>query len=357
MCICTYQREELLKTLLKDLAQQSILPGFIVIVDGAPGTGRVCHALSESTAFGLCPPHYIPSNHGNLAYQRYLGWRIARAHNAKFLLYLDDDLRIPEPYSISRLLEPLQNSSVVGCTGPILYPEDRESNADPAGQDRARFNKRKAPLLVLLFGTSRRMAPGSLTPTGQRCPPEPPESATHDIYWLRGGVMACRMDALTEDSFSESLFSLSELGYGHGEDTLFSLRLASKGRLRYVPGARFLHPCADRPKAYATHARKMGYGVAYSRRLINDNYRWPESPTFSDRFDLLKSYTGTALLCIMRAIRNPSPHRFVYAGGYMIGAFKGVFMPPTQKRLTPLIDWQKDAEAALNAQLQFGLES
>ena len=169
--------------------------------------------------------------------------------------------------------------------------------------------------------------------------------------------MACRMDSLTENCFSEDLFALSEVGFGHGEDTLLSRRLASKGRLLFVSGARFLHPCADPPKAYATWAGKMGCGAGYSRRLLNDNHRWPDAPTLADRFALWKSYTGNTVLNVFRALRSPKAHRFSYAWGYFCGAFKGVFLPPSHQRLTPQIDWQKDAEIALSQRVDITLKS
>jgi hypothetical protein len=91
----------------------------------------------------------------------------------------------------------------------------------------------------------------------------------------------------------------------------------------------------------------MGFGVAYSRRLLNDNYRWPETPRISDRIALLKSYFGTALLEWFRALRTPKAHRFAYAWGYTVGAVKGVFSSPRASRLTPEIDWTRDAERTL----------
>jgi len=359
VCICTYRREQLLLTLLRDLTQQRSLPEHVVIVDGDPRNGKVLNALKEIASVCSFELHYLPSNHGNLAYQRYLGWRAAREERIGLLLYLDDDLRITDPESISRLLQPLRDGrpSVVGCTGDIQFPEDREGDADPAVQDRVHFNKSKTPLIVKLFGAARRMPPGGLSPSGQRSLPAISSSGTADVQWLRGGVMACKMDSLTEDCFSDDLFALSELGFGHGEDTLLSRRLASKGKLVFVSDAPFLHPCADTPKAYATRAREMGYGAAYSRRLLNDNYRWPKHPTASDRFVLLKSSAGTSLLCLLRALGNPRSHRFAYARGYFVGALQGIFMPPRHKRLTPRIDWQKDAAAATSLRVTLSSKS
>jgi glycosyltransferase involved in cell wall biosynthesis len=351
LCICipTYKRSHLLKLLVEDLARQRCRPETLVIVDGDSGSREVAKMLDRIARRTGPRIHYVASNHANLAYQRYLGWKVAQREKAAILLYLDDDLRLEQGDGVAYLVAPLaeKERGVVGCTSRIVYPEDREGQYGKALADRAAQAKAKRSLLVRWFGNSRKVMPGSLSPAGHRCPPENGPSRHSRVQWLRGGVMACRMDALSEDCFSQDLFALSEIGYGHGEDTVLSLRLAAKGELAFVHSAEFLHPCADAPKAYATRARKMGFGVAYSRRLLNDNYRWPQNPKISDRLALFKSYLGTALLQWFRALRAPKAHRFAYAWGYTLGAVKGIFSPPRASRLMPEVDWVADAERTL----------
>ena len=355
ICIPTYRRANLLKLLLEDLASQSCRPEIFIIIDGDPQSNEVRQSLDE-LATGTDPltptlpkVRYVASSHANLPYQRYLGWRVAQEENAEILLYLDDDLRVNQADALAELMTPLayNEAGVVGCTARIVYPEEREGQYGKALADRAAHAKTRPSLLVRWFGSSRKVIPGSLSPSGHRCPPEIGSSKQTRVQWLRGGVMACRMDALNEDCFSRDLFALAEVGYGHGEDTLLSLRLGAKGELAFVHSASFLHPCADAPKAYATHARKMGFGVAYSRRLLNDNYRWPEGPKLRDRIALLKSYLGTALLQWIRTLKAPKAHRLAYAWGYTVGAVKGILVPPRASRLTPGIDWGADAERNL----------
>lgn len=352
LCICipTYKRPHLLKLLLEDLARQLRRPETLIIVDGDSGSGEVAKMLDCIASRTGLRVRYVASNHANLAYQRYLGWKVAQAEKAGILLYLDDDLRLEQVDAVAELVAPLAGKErcVVGCTSRITYPADREGQYGKALADRAAQAKAK-PLLVRWFGSSRKVMPGSLSPAGHRCPPETSSVGWTRVHWLRGGVMACCMDALSEECFSHDLFALSEMGYGHGEDTLLSLRLAAKGELAFVHSAEFLHPCADAPKAYVTGACKMGFGVAYSRRLLNDNYRWPAKPRISDRLALFKSYLGNALLQWFRALKAPKAHRFAYAWGYTLGAVKGIFSPPRASRLMPEVDWIADAERTLAA--------
>src|SRR5438045_3007399 len=123
-----------------------------------------------------------------------------------------------------------------------------------------------------MFRQTTRTWPSSDTSVGRQQARQLLEcSSTWTMTCELNNVMPCRMDALTEDCFSPDLFGLAEHGFGHGEDTLLSRRLGSKGGLVFVSSASFLHPCTDAPKAYSTRARKMGFGTAYSRRLLNDN--------------------------------------------------------------------------------------
>ena len=71
ICICTYKRPELLSLLIDDIFGQSIIPDQLIIVDGDPSSGRVISILATNPC--LTEIYYLPSNHGNLPYQRYLG--------------------------------------------------------------------------------------------------------------------------------------------------------------------------------------------------------------------------------------------------------------------------------------------
>jgi hypothetical protein len=273
---------------------------------------------------------------------------------------LDDDLRITDPNSLKHLIAPMlpSSSEVVGCTGEIRFGDlEHIGEGEHSVRDRHEFSRKPRSTLVKLFGSSRGLHPGDLTASGHRCPPDRSAGLQVPVHWLRGGVMAYRMSALDEQCFSTTLFSTYETRCGRGEDTLLSRRMASRGRLLMVFDAVFEHPNMDGPKAYTIQSFGMGKAAAYSRRLLNDNYRWPAAPTLDDRLALWKSYVGTTMLNVIRALRSPKAHRFAFAWGYFLGACKGVFQPPSHLRLTPHIDWQKDAAAALSQQMHLALKS
>lgn len=348
LCIATRGRPGPLRRLLSDLSRQSAQPNRLVIVDAEPESGEALAVLEDHR---LCPRTraiYIPSNHKNLPYQRYLGWRVA--HGCDWLLYLDDDLRLPQTDAIERILEPLRDgppfpagvtADITGCLGG---EESRKARSQAAGASFARA----AGLLVRAFGASRATPPGGLTPTGERRPLAVTGQSLGDVEWLRGGVMAFSLRALTRDCFSEDVFALHHAGCGLGEDTILSRRAGSRGRLLLAGSVRVEHPDSGRSETYPTEGFAAGYAASYSRRLINDNYRAFNPPQWTDRLALLKSYAGRGVLHLARAGIAIEWQAWSYAIGYAWGAIRGVLYGPNPRRCSPEIHWWADAEKALS---------
>lgn len=348
--IPTYRRTELLRLLLQDLAAQTCSPNNVIVVDGDPGSGKVVEMLRNEHGNARQKYIYVPSNHANLAYQRFLAWSVAVRKCRGIILYLDDDMRISKPSAVDLLLAPIRGSenNIVGVTGSIIFGDAKGvPDENHLLKDRYLGNSRGTGGLAKCFGSGRNLAPGSLTPSGHRVPPTNSRQAC-TVQWLRGGVMAISLAALTRECFSEDLFALSEIGCGHGEDTFLARRLCNFGNLALVPDAEFLHPNADTPKAYAINARRMGWGIAWSRRLLNDNYRWPKRPTILDRVSLIRSYAGNILLNAVSALRSRKLQRLNYLLGYSCGAARGVWQSPANSLLSPAIDWDGDCRAAIS---------
>lgn len=343
-CVCTYKRPSLLSALLQNIALQSIVPNFIIVVDGDPQSYQVIKVLAEWQEKVNIPAFYIPSNHPNLAYQRYLGWRAARLQGAPFLLYLDDDLRIQQCDAIEKTLAPFEcDPGVVAVTAKIVMGDGATSNKDSG-----------SPAFLQNFYASRRFPAGSLTPAGDRILPPEDGRDYSPVEWLRGGVMAFRMDALSQDCFSEDLFALTHIQWGKGEDTFLARRVLRRGKILYAACAEFLHPGEDAPKSYPTDAFRKARAVAYSRRLLNNVYRGDVPPRVSDRLYLLRHYLSNMLLAWGRVLKSRYSFYLQYALGYTLGAFYGIFRNPTARYLTPDIDWWTDAEDALSQAEKMG---
>lgn len=345
VCIPTYRRPQLLRQLLSDLNGQTIPIDRLIVVDGHP-SGEVA-AMLATAARAARELRYVPSNHANLPYQRFVGWKAAAG--AKWLLYLDDDMRLRYPDSMERLIRPLQapRGRVVGTTSEFEGAAAASSAPDNSIH-RARGLLDGLRRSVGRWGSSRRVAPGDLTPAGHRRPLVDRNKPYERVGCLRGGAMAFRMSAITVDCFCDALFAMSQHGWGLGEDTLLSRHVGSRGVLLTALRAGFIHPEGDRTVAYRHKPFGRGYATAYSRRLLNDHFRGFEPPRPADRLALAKSLAAHTLLAWFTAMRCGNPHAARFASGYTLGAIRGLLQPPTSQRLCPQIDGRVDAEAALS---------
>jgi glycosyltransferase involved in cell wall biosynthesis len=346
VCIPTYRRPQLLRQLLHDLGRQTVSIDRLIIVDGDPASGEVPRTVAAALyrARELC---YVPSNHANLPYQRFLGWKAAAG--AKSLLYLDDDLRLLHPGCVERLIRPLRagRGRVVGTTAEF-EGLSAKPNADESASRRVPAAVALVMKLARRFGCSRRIVPGELSPAGHRRPPADRNKPYAVVGCLRGGAMAYRMSAITLECFCDALFAMSEHGWGLAEDTLLSRRIGSRGVLLTAFRAGFLHPEGDRTVAYRRTAFGRGYATAYSRRLLNDHYRGFKPPHGADRLALAQSYSANALLAWLHALSRADARAGAFASGYTLGAVRGLLQGPTSGRLCPRIDWRADAEIALS---------
>lgn len=346
--ICTYKRPATLMKLIGDLLLQTAKPEKLIIVDGDPGSGEVKRHLKELGVWPGLNFFYIGSRYANLAYQRYLGWLAARRHKTRHLVYFDDDLRLLDADILETLVVKLARDGLAGLTAETLtgsperfadyeiLREQREGKMDFF----SRFGMR--------FGSGGSLTPGSLSPSGTRIQ-LPEGQAAVDTVWLYGRVMAYDLRYLTQECFSEDLFALTHVRCGLGEDTFLSHRVAAKGRLQLLRGLKILHPDDDLPNSYPIRSYSFGYASAYSRRLLNDDYRFPREPFWKDRAALLYAYLGNVLVALARFLFSPSLQRINFLRGYFMGALKGLFVKPTARNLSPGIAWFKDADSDLLA--------
>jgi len=348
--IATYQRVSLLCSLLEDIARQTVQPEGVIIVDGDPASGEVLAMLKALQPALQMALHYIPSNHGNLSYQRYLGWKSASNYNPEFMIYFDDDIRLPEKDTLAKLIDVFDNPEIVGATAKTITGSLSKFNEEPAIAELR--VKRRPNRMVDLLGDARKYDPGGYTPVGNRIMPAETIQPISEVHWLQGRVMAYRMDAVTSDCFLEDLFALTHIRCGLGEDSILSRQIGKNGKLVMVNGLTIEHPDDAMPNSYPIKAYSLANATAYSRRFLNDHYRITEPPHLADRVALLKSYLGNNLINFARAVAHPRRHRWAYAWGYLRGSLRGLLQKPTAKNLTPEIDWWLDAEDALRGQVR-----
>lgn len=338
--IPTFRRSGLLMALLSDLFKQTKLPGKIIVVDGDPSDEGTKSVLRKGVTTAPCQIIYIPSNHANAPYQRYLG--ALAASDSQWLVFFDDDLRLHQTDAIDKLIAPLcwEDRRVVGISPRITFP---------SRQHISQQHWSKTTRLKKWLGASRKQPSGGLSPTGNRISPVDQGEPYTRVQWLYGGVMAYSTSQLLGEIYMPDAFAMSELGFGLGvDDTILSRYVGNHGELLMAFCAEVEHPDLDQSRVSPAKAQKRGLAYAYSRRFINDHFRVFGSPLFSDRLSLIQTYFGNLVLNWAIALKEHNSERTEYAIGYTQGIIKAILVDPTARNLTPSIDWQQDGKIALS---------
>ena len=203
-------------------------PAEIIVVDGdsAQSARPVLAAVADCGAPEI---RYLAADVG-LTRQRNLGLAAA---SADVVLFLDDDVTVPrETFRV--LEEAYRDETVIGATGRVVG-------------DRCRV-ARESLLRRLLPGGGRE---GSFTRYGY---PRYIHRVDRplDVDFMHGCFMSARRYEATSVGFDEML-----LGYALAEDEDFSLRLARRGRVRYIPELVVEHRLAPRERASSRSLDRM----------------------------------------------------------------------------------------------------
>jgi len=351
ICIPTYRRAPQLVRLIGDLARQTVAPDLLVIVDGDPDSGEVFAALQSLNIPPATETVYVPSNHASLPYQRYLGWRACVGSG--WLVYLDDDLRLPQRDFIEKMIEPLEwhGRRIAGVTCTIEF-------GDPGGADDIQSSTleltKTGPRLWHRFWNRGSIAPGGLSPSGHRRMPADRGAGYETVEWLSGAAMAFRTDDLSASCFPTAGFALFKARLATGEDLVLARHARRKGELAFAFCASVNHPYETPSNFGSEDFYRLGLIHSYGERYVNDSYRGPDEPRISDRFALARSLAGSVALHWFRFARRPQARRWRFACGFTIGAFRALFAFPNQSELTPGVDWEAAAQQALGARRLVG---
>ncbi len=348
ICIPTYRRAPQLVRLIADLSGQTVAPELLVIVDGDPGSGKVLEALQSCAVPSLTQVVYVPSNHPSLPYQRYLGWRTASG--SRWLVFLDDDLRIPQRDFIAKITEPLEWRSrrIAGVTCAIDFGDPNQAGGVQASTLEL---TKTGPRLWHRLMSQGRIAPGGLSPSGHRRMPRDNASGYESAEWLSGAAMAFRTADLHASWFSDAGFALFRARLATGEDLVLARHALQKGELLFASCASVNHPYETPSNFGSEDSYRLGIIHSYGERYVNDAYRGSARPTLADRAALARSLAGSVILHWSRFLRNPEARRWRFARGFAAGAFRAIFAFPGPDKLAPGVDWERSAEEALGARV------
>lgn len=227
--ICTYLRAESLKRFLYSLAEQTLQPNQLIIVDASPdnATELMLRAFPdiESLAADVTYMRVMGSLRG-LTRQRNLGARFVIVDK---LAYFDDDVvLLPTCLEEMTLVHQQYGEEVAGVGGYIV---------NGCSSISLRWRVRRWLRVVPSLEPGRYCRSGVSTPWGFL----PPNDTLTEGDWLQGGAAMWRTTVVQGVTFQEQFG-----GYGQSEDLDFSLRARPRGKLVVAGKAQLLHLPDDR---------------------------------------------------------------------------------------------------------------
>lgn len=273
LVVCTYMRPESLLKLLKSVANQSVYPNEILIIDGSTND-KTNIALKKNSFQNL---RYFKVNDKNrgITKQRNLGIKkTAKTNN--IICFLDDDV-ILNPSYFSYLINTYKNdSSILGVggyiTNEIKWRKIDSKNGVAKDEYEIDSYARKMGKRFLLrkrLGLLPDMPPGIIPPfsNGFSINFLPPSGEVYEVEKFMGCAMSFRREVFDKIEFS-NYFE----GYGLYEDADFSLRVSKLGSI-YVNTAAQLdhfHEDGGRPNKF-NYGKMVIRNGWYVWRISNPN--------------------------------------------------------------------------------------
>lgn len=246
----TLGRPQEVRELLANLAEQSVPPVEIILVDGADESDQRTREVVEEVQADLKIPCRYLRHGGGTAIQRNVGVEVA---TGDYIALIDDDMRLESDY-FARILEVFA-ADTEGRVGGVIGQISNQY-LDPATSPRWRWYRR-----LKLFTTYE---PG-------RFDYETGYPINRYLQPLHDGVR--ELDFMSTNSavwrrqvFDEGLrFSEFFVGYGVLEDAHFALRAGRKWKLLETGRARCLHLRSPHSRV---NSGKIGYMSAVNYRFV-----------------------------------------------------------------------------------------
>ena len=282
LIICTYKRSDVLFKLLKSIANQTVYPNRILIIDGSPDA-ETDNLLKQEIFRNLEYFKVKPENRG-LTKQRNYGVKKVSS-DCQIVCFLDDDIILASTY-FEELLKTYEiKPGALGVSGYITNETEwvKVKNRDEIvpgkfsfdGWSRiegSRFSMRRR------FGLEPDKDPGFMPEFshGYSTGFLPPSNKIYEAEMLMGGIASYRTELFKQLNFS-SYFE----GYGLYEDADFSLRASKIGKLYVNSAAKLEHHHAEqgRPNKFKYGKMVLRNGwyvwrIKYPHPSLKAKFKW-----------------------------------------------------------------------------------
>lgn len=315
LIVCTYMRAKPLLTLLKSVAEQTLYPDEILIIDGS--TNSDTEQMLVSNTFKNLQYHKVDDENRGLTKQRNYGINLV-AESSEIICFLDDDIILENEYFEHLIQTYNTNEDALAVGGYITNEVKWKKTSEAKKTTTFHFDgwMREEPFRYRLrgkFGLLPETAPGFMPAASHGRPISflPPSGKTYKVELLMGGVSSFKKEIFKTLSFS-TYFE----GYGLYEDADFSLRVAKQGAIYVNTKARLghYHDASGRPNKYE-----------YGKMVIKNGWyvwlvKYPK-PKFSSKF---KWYITALLLTLVRLTNVINTNKKQEAVTESLGRFVGL---------------------------------
>lgn len=295
LIICTYNRRNAIETLMNSVANQTLYPNQIIIVDGS--LNQDTKTYFESSTIKNVVYFLIDETHRGLTKQRNFG--ISKvADSSEIVCFLDDDTILDENYFLELVATYKQFPEAFGVGGYITNEVKWEENSINYKENSKLFtydgfhrNEDKRFILRKLVGLDSDVEPGfsPMFSHGRSLSFLPPSGKIYEVEQLMGGVSSFKKEVLDVHKFS-TYFD----GYGLYEDAEFTIRISRLGQLYLNTNAKLEHHhnASGRPNQYC-------YGKMVVR---NGWYVWRTKNPNPKIIHKVKWHAITVLLIAIRIV-------------------------------------------------------
>ncbi|MCC5908741.1 MAG: glycosyltransferase family 2 protein [Balneolaceae bacterium] len=300
IAICTYNRAGYLKDTLDDLAAQTASPGeFEILVvnnNSRDGTDTVCEIFSRTNPeFSF---RWVDEKNQGLSYARN---RAAREALSSVIIYIDDDVHLPETF-VQTALEYIEKRSSTMCAGGRIFVsfDDKEAHPDWIPAE-----------LMPMFGLH--------------------DLGKNDQIYLpnnfpRGGNMMIRKTVFDAFGYFDTQLGRTGEKLLGSEEKAFFERIRKNGvELHYWAGLELTHRIGS-SRLEDEYLRKQSVGIGQSERLrVESSYKQKTKKFGSELIKL----AGSLFLSIGYLARGKTKaagfiirFRFWVLRGFLLGASK-----------------------------------
>lgn len=319
-------RPQALLNVLQSIAQQSLYPDEVLIIDGSINidTARVL----DNNTFKNLSYHKVDDANRGLTKQRNFGIHLV-APDSKIICFLDDDTILTPSYFKNLISTFHTHPNALAVGGYITNEIDWEKEKKPRNNTKFYFDgwMRSEPLRFKIrskFGLLPDVPPGFMPSFshGRSVSFLPPSGKIYEVEQIMGGVSSYRKEVFEKLSFS-TYFE----GYGLYEDADFSLRLAKQGTL-YINTAAQLehyHDGSGRPNKYNYGKMVIRNGwyvwrVKYDNPMLIARFKWHLTALLLTQIRLLNVIT-----------KANKKEAFTESLGRVVGWFSLFLNPPKYK--------------------------